>query len=200
MNKCELEVFVENGFSIRKISEITGMSATNVSYWLKKFGLVSKGKNGRPQVREKSKQKECTNCKNQFTKKNQMKFCSPKCQAEYQHNKYIDDWLNNKVSGGSGEGAVSSFVRKWLFQRANGKCEGKLDDGSRCGWSRVHSVTKRIPLTVNHKDGNSENHRPENLELFCPSCHALTPNFGSLNTGNGRKRRLEKIRNRKLGS
>jgi 5-methylcytosine-specific restriction endonuclease McrA len=60
-------------------------------------------------------------------------------------------------------------------------------------------VTGLIPLTVNHIDGNSENHRPENLELLCGGCHTLTPNYGRLNQGKGRRQRLEKIRARSSG-
>jgi hypothetical protein len=140
----------------------------------------------------------CLECSKPVDRNN--KFCSVEHRNDFKYKEYIKLWLEGKISGGSGEGAVSSFVRTLLFQRANDQCEGKLDDGSRCGWSRVNSVTKRIPLTVNHKDGNSENHRPENLELLCPSCHALTPNFGSLNIGNGRKKRREKIQNKNMGS
>src|SRR5207245_4777334 len=78
-------------------------------------------------------------------------------------------------------------IRRWLFQRASNKCE-------QCGWCRVHPVTGLIPLTVNHRDGNSENHRPENLELLCAGCHSLTPHYGKLNQGRGRRSRLQRLR------
>jgi hypothetical protein len=120
------------------------------------------------------------------------KYCSLPCQMEFQYRQYIERWLAGEVEGRRGEGQVSKHVRRWLFRRAGNKCE-------QCGWSRVHPVTGLVPLTVNHIDGNSENHRPENLELLCGGCHALTPNFGKLNNGNGRKRRLEKERLQSLG-
>jgi 5-methylcytosine-specific restriction endonuclease McrA len=53
-------------------------------------------------------------------------------------------------------------------------------------------------LTTNHIDGDSENHRPENLELLCGGCHSLTPHYGKLNNGHGRKRRREKLQ-REMG-
>jgi 5-methylcytosine-specific restriction endonuclease McrA len=56
-----------------------------------------------------------------------------------------------------------------------------------------------VPLTVNHKDGDSENHRPDNLELLCPGCHSLTPNFGKLNLGRGRRQRRERLQLKSLG-
>jgi 5-methylcytosine-specific restriction endonuclease McrA len=46
-----------------------------------------------------------------------------------------------------------------------------------------------IPLELEHKDGNSENHARENLELLCPNCHSLTPTYKGRNRGNGRHSR-----------
>ncbi len=43
---------------------------------------------------------------------------------------------------------------------------------------------------MNHIDGNSENNKEKNLELLCPNCHSLTPNFKGLNKGNGRHSRM----------
>ena len=73
-------------------------------------------------------------------------------------------------------------VRRWLHERAGSKCE-------ECQWSKVNRFTGKVPLTVNHIDGDSSNHRPENLELICWSCHSLTESFGSRNRGKGRKKR-----------
>ena len=51
----------------------------------------------------------------------------------------------------------------------------------KCGWSERNPVTKRIPLEIHHVDGNYRNCKEDNLEVLCPNCHSLTPNFGSLN-------------------
>ena len=58
-----------------------------------------------------------------------------------------------------------------------------------CGWHEVHPITKKVPLTINHKDGNSRNTVPNNIEGLCPNCHSLPPHYGALNKGNGRKSR-----------
>jgi 5-methylcytosine-specific restriction endonuclease McrA len=110
----------------------------------------------------------------------------------HQYEVYIQRWLAGEVEGRRSEGAVSKHVRRWLFERAGNKCEC-------CGWGRVHPVTGLVPLAVNHRDGNSENHRPENLELLCPGCHALTANYGKLNLGRGRKKRREKLQSTSKG-
>ena len=120
------------------------------------------------------------------------RYCSLRCQMEFQHRVYIRRWLAGELHGARGEGCVSKHIRRWLYERASSRCE-------KCGWSRVHPVTGMVPLTVNHINGDSENHRPENLELLCGGCHMLTPNYGNLNKGHGRKKRLERLRDQILG-
>lgn len=127
----------------------------------------------------------CLMCDNPIRKGTM--FCKVKCRQEHTQKTYIADWLAGDRDGKCGEGAISSHIRKWLFEKYDHKCQ-------ECGWSKVHVITGRIPLTVNHKDGNSANNRPENLELLCPNCHSLTSNYGSLNKGNGRPKRLLALR------
>lgn len=43
----------------------------------------------------------------------------------------------------------------------------------------------KIPLEVHHV-GDVANNLPSNLQLLCPNCHALTPNWKGKNKGNGR--------------
>lgn len=39
----------------------------------------------------------------------------------------------------------------------------------------------QIPLELDHIDGNSRNHKLDNLRLLCPNCHALTPTYRGRN-------------------
>lgn len=55
-----------------------------------------------------------------------------------------------------------------------------------CGWNKKHSKTKRVPIQLEHIDGNSDNNKLKNCKILCPNCHSLTPTFGALNKGNGR--------------
>lgn len=41
-----------------------------------------------------------------------------------------------------------------------------------------------IPLEVHHIDGDKLNNVLENLQLLCPNCHTLTPNWGGKNNKN----------------
>lgn len=43
-----------------------------------------------------------------------------------------------------------------------------------CGWAEK-SPDGRIPLELDHINGNSKDHRLENLRILCPNCHSLQP-------------------------
>lgn len=111
------------------------------------------------------------------------RFCCHNHQLLYQYESYIKDWLSGNVNGNkSCNEQVSNHIRKYLRDKNNNSCE-------KCGWNTKHPLTGEVPLTVHHKDGNSENTTPENVELICPNCHSLTENYGGRNMGNGRKSR-----------
>lgn len=61
-----------------------------------------------------------------------------------------------------------------------------------CGWSKKNIITNKVPLEVDHLDGNSENNVEDNLRMICPNCHSLSPTFRNLNKGNGRSWRVAK--------
>lgn len=117
------------------------------------------------------------------------KYCSSKCQFEFQYQEYIRLWkLGGKTGnrGGVNSGvSVSNHVRRYLFEKFESKCQ-------KCMWGETHPVTGLIPLTVEHVDGNSMNTTEGNLQLLCPNCHSLTPTYGNLNRGNGRQNRRVK--------
>jgi hypothetical protein len=52
-----------------------------------------------------------------------------------------------------------------------------------CGWDyKKHPwienmLPGNIPLHLHHKDGNHENINFDNLQLLCPNCHSMTPNY-----------------------
>lgn len=43
-----------------------------------------------------------------------------------------------------------------------------------CGWA-MKSADGRLPLELDHINGNNKDNRIENLQVLCPNCHSLQP-------------------------
>lgn len=52
---------------------------------------------------------------------------------------------------------------------------------------RIEWLGRRIPLELDHVDGNRRNNQLVNLRLLCPNCHALTPTYRGKNVALRRK-------------
>ena len=124
-----------------------------------------------------SKQLVCLNCGKVLTNQ-QKKYCSIECQQEYQKQLHIEQWQNGVEEGIKKSGKsfkTSDTVRNYLLEKVNYKCEI-------CGWGEKNPITGKVPLEIHHKDGNRNNNIEENLQVLCPNCHALTPNYKYLNS------------------
>ncbi len=130
----------------------------------------------------------CVNCSNP-TKRKSYKYCSNKCQADFQYKRFIEKWRVGAIDGNKGQQfpQLSNHLKRFLMEKFGSKC-------CLCDWAKTHPITKRIPLEINHIDGNASNNEENNLQLLCPNCHSLTPNFRNLNKGNGRiSRRKQRV-------
>lgn len=76
-------------------------------------------------------------------------------------------------------------IKKKLIESGlkNNRCE-KCDNDM---WNGLP-----IPLELEHINGNSTDHRIENLSLLCPNCHSQTMTYKGKNRGNGRYSRNKK--------
>ena len=123
--------------------------------------------------------RKCLNCS---TETHNPKYCCRKCQKEYEQKAWIEKWLSGEISGfyeTNHWGDVPYRIRTYLFKKYNNRC-------SKCGCSEINPFTNKIPLEVEHIDGNYKNNRPENLTLLCPNCHSLTETYRGRNKGKGR--------------
>ena len=122
----------------------------------------------------------CVNCGKVIS--NKKKFCNLSCQKEYQYKEYIKKWKKREVDGLRGEYQISMHIKTYIFKKYNNKC-------ARCVWGEKNIYTNKIPLEIEHIDGDYRNNKEENLILLCPNCHSLTPTYKGANLNHGRKSR-----------
>lgn len=74
---------------------------------------------------------------------------------------------------------ILAFMPRWWNKKRlfvaglkNQKCE-------LCGW--VKSIDGRIPLELDHINGDVHDNRLENLRILCPNCHSIQPIHRALN-------------------
>lgn len=109
-------------------------------------------------------------------------FCSADCSKVFKYNLNIENWKNGLSVGYNGKTIqLKPFIRKFLLEKYNNKC-------CKCRWCEINPTTNKIPLEVNHIDGDAKNCKEENLEVICPNCHSLTHNFRALNKNSSRNR------------
>ena len=97
----------------------------------------------------------------------------------------MDKWLSGELKVITKN--ISGYIKRFLLEKYGEKC-------SLCGWNKKNPSTGRVPIEVDHLDGNADNNYVENVRLLCPNCHALTPSFRNLNKGNGRAWRKEYLK------
>jgi hypothetical protein len=178
-----IEVFISDGVSYAEIGRKYGVTGASVKKAIKKFGIkISPRRKINPNEqfnRGNGKKHICLNCGVEINsyRYSKNKYCSFKCQQEFQKKQKIDEWKKNpflfKNCGGY------EFIRNYLFLKNDSRCE-------KCGWSEENHYTHKIPLQVHHVNGDCTDNREENLQLLCPNCHSLTETFGSSNKNSKR--------------
>ena len=121
---------------------------------------------------------KCKNCGEILSRKDKV-YCNFKCQKQHQYSQFIERWTKGEEDGIIGTYGTSNHIRRYLFEKYDSKCH-------LCGWSEVNQSTGKIPLEINHIDGNYKNNKEDNLELICPNCHSLTSNYKGANIKKGR--------------
>lgn len=128
---------------------------------------------------------ECLNCGNKC-KKNATRFCSKQCFGKYQRKKTFEKIENGTFKSYARGNGENQQLKLYLIEKNGYKC--MVCDNTK--W-----MGQPIPLQVDHKDGNSDNDKVENIRNICPNCHAQTKTYCGKNKGKGkRKHRLEDYR------
>lgn len=163
MQQQELEQLIEVHKSINKIARAAGVSYTTIRYWLKRYGLKSKGQ---PRgIKQRKQRPPCRNCGAPVRHMHNI-YCSMPCQFKFKRRRKVQQNLET-----IGRVALKSY----------------LIDINRC---EVCGITEWMgrpaPLELDHSDGNSLNNQLDNLRLICPNCHAQTATYKGKNMGSGR--------------
>jgi hypothetical protein len=66
------------------------------------------------------------------------------------------------------ESAHIFTIKKWIKEERGNKCE-------ECGVTEWNG--KRLPMEVDHIDGDTNNNDIKNLKVLCPNCHSQTPTW-----------------------
>ena len=126
----------------------------------------------------------CVNCEKKFFPylSSVGKYCSLACQKDYQYRGRLKEWFTGSVNPTNSNGLLTPWARRYIFEKNNNRCRI-------CGWNQINEFTGKIPLEIDHIDGNYRNNNLSNLRLLCPNCHSLSSNYKALNKGRGRKLR-----------
>ena len=130
--------------------------------------------------------KICENCKKEYDcVHTKQKYFSNACQKDFEYNQKIAEWKNSSIIDCAL--SISKYIKRYLFAKYDSKC-------SRCGWGEINPFTLRVPLDVEHIDGNYMNNSESNLTLLCPNCHSLTKTYKGANRGHGRHNRMQRYK------
>jgi hypothetical protein len=107
-------------------------------------------------VKEKcSKKKKCKKCNKEFTR------------SQGGTNSYCVEHKR-----GNGKPTSHRALKEFLIKQKGHKCENCKNEF----W-----MNEKIPIQLDHIDGNCDNNEDNNLRLLCPNCHSLTETYGGKN-------------------
>ena len=118
-------------------------------------------------------EKRCNFCKNKYVSYSTSKYCSMLCNIQA---KKQDSQLKFE------QGLLQSpaVLRQKISEQQGWNC-------NLCGITKWND--QKVPLVLDHIDGDSTNNFPNNLRLICPNCDAQLPTFKARNIGKGRHTR-----------
>jgi len=147
----------------------------------------------------------CPNCNAEFDEKSKYgikKFCSRPCaNSNRTHSPEVRKRISESVKKQLSEVPVDVLEkRKEATRERNRKMNAqRKEDGfyealkgtktlvlaeqqgkcNRCDLDEWQG--EKLPLELEHKDGNRRNNERSNLEYLCPNCHSLTPTWRGRN-------------------
>ena len=116
----------------------------------------------------------CLNCGAKLHSRYKHKFCSNKCQRQFEVNKKYEYYLNHQEEFTNKE-IKYDWLKKIIIIEQNHKCEI-------CGINEEWNG-KELHFILDHIDGDATNNRRNNLRLICPNCDSQLDTYKSRNIG-----------------
>lgn len=116
----------------------------------------------------------CLNCGKELLGNHLCKYCSNKCQHEYQIKAKYSDYLKNQDAF-TGKEITYQWLKKIILVEQEHKCEI-------CGMLNTWNG-QDLHFILDHIDGDATNNRRNNLRLVCPNCDSQLPTYKARNIG-----------------
>ena len=119
---------------------------------------------------------KCLNCDLEIDSKYKRKFCSTSCDKQYKLKQHenrkhlIFEAIENGEELTYSLQTIQSWFKKYLIEKYGNEC-------MICGWKEVNQFTGRVPIEIDHIDGDCDNNCLDNFQLVCPNCHSLTKHY-----------------------
>lgn len=119
--------------------------------------------------------KQCLVCQKMIERRSR-KYCSQKCKIKFDWNIKKQDIISEKCIN-------TRSLKKYIIEERGHQC-------SIC--NTIEWMGQKVPLVLDHVDGNSENNLLSNLRLVCGNCDMQLPTYKNKNKGNGRASRRKR--------
>lgn len=198
MQKEKLIELVQQGLSMKKIADLTGLATSTVAYWLKKYEIATLNTIKISHIWAISDEDFIKNVAESMTYRELCSKCGLKSHGN--NNKTVQRRIkimglttdhfqkcydvSNKTNIMSKEDFVKRLTKESLITTGSLKrfilkfnlLPHKCDCGIDKEW-----LGKPISLQLDHIDGDKHNNEIQNLRFICPNCHSQTKTFAGRN-------------------
>lgn len=124
--------------------------------------------------------KKCLNCGKDLplTYDKRRKFCSNKCQQEFQSREKYLAFLQRDPKAFVDKEENLRWLKKWILEEQDHKC-------AICGL-KDEWMGKPLVFVLDHEDGRAFHNTRENLRLICPNCDSQLDTYKSKNKNSDR--------------